>query len=128
MASENEMVAEIVKEMKASEMTNCQIADAIESAFCASSSEFGATMREAAARLRKTVELTPEMATEMCRCESALRDKLRVAEDALVSYRDFMRTIENDKSIAIENRQENCFWASRLDSVIAAIREEGGVK
>lgn len=47
--------------MKASEMANEQIADAIESSFCASSSPFGAMMREAAARLRRPTPVDDDL-------------------------------------------------------------------
>lgn len=70
--------------MKASDMTNEMLAGAVESIvtrrlFAINEEGY---LREAAERLRKRIEFTPEMATEMCRREFDLRRRLKVAEEA----------------------------------------------
>ena len=67
--------------MKVSEMTNEMLAKTVDefvNAFHNDSDK--SILREAAARLRKLIEFTPEMATKMCRRESDLRRRLMVAE------------------------------------------------
>lgn len=96
--------------MKLSEMTNEQIADKIEQTYCASSSEFGLTMREAAARLRKQGEII-KMAHVETRIAAGLRRRLKVAEDAL------------DKIFKLVF--VDCEVAMVAKNALAAIREEG---
>ena len=98
--------------MKANKMTNEQIADAIEVAFCASSSPFGATMREAAARLRAFSTLTTH--TDNSEVIAELQRRLKVTEEALT---------------AIMEDQDYLGWHNPVNisrSALAAIRGEGG--
>lgn len=107
--------------MKASEMTNCELAKELMSRVPLDSNRHD-DIREAAARLRKRIEFTPEMATEMCRRESDLRRRLKVAEDALAKLQDRFVSSVHDGTI-------DPYEALKIaETALAAIREEGGAK
>ena len=112
--------------MKASEMTNERIAEELietiphlsdEAWSCTDADDI---LREAAARLRKSVEFTPEMATEMCNRESALIAKLKIAEGALDKV---YKCIDNRYGV-----DASLLSKKIIADALAAIREEGGAK
>ena len=107
--------------MKASEMTNEELAKELMSRVPLDSDRHD-DIREAAARLRKRIEFTPEMATEMCRRESDLLAKLKVAEDALVKLQDRLVSSVHDGTIDPHAALEIA------ERALATIREEGGAK
>lgn len=106
--------------MKASEMTNEQIADAIESSFCASSSPFGAMMREAAARLRMPTPVDDDL-LKMARDIDKLRRRLKAAEDALDSAWMYADKLPHQWPLPERVR-------TKMKNAIAAIRGEGGAR
>ena len=112
--------------MKPGEMTNERIAEELiatipnlsdEAWSCTDADDI---LREAAARLRKRVEFTPEMATEMCKRESALIAKLKIAEDALDKV---YKCIDNRYGV-----DASLLAKKIIADALAAIRKEGGVK
>lgn len=109
--------------MKLSEMTNEQIADKIEQTYCASSSEFGLTMREAAARLRTFTLLSKahqRLANDSVDNESNILSKLKVAKDALEKLQDRLVSSVHDGTIDPHEALEIA------ENALSAIREEGG--
>lgn len=92
-----------------------RIADVIEQTYCASSSPFGETMREAAARLRKV---------------DAIRAKLKAADYALGESRVAVCLICDKKHICGHGTEkfDPCCIYKDIDKALAAIREEGAVK
>lgn len=102
--------------MKASEMTNDELASAIERRVSESASnwDFAPTLREAAARLRKM---------------DGVNATLKVAEDALVVCRDGMcgechRQHPGETCVC----PNGCYEMSMAKNAIAAIRADGGTK
>ena len=111
---------------EASEMTNVQIADAIESAFCASSSEFGSTMREAAARLRNVT-----VRSDNSKVIAELQRRLKVAEGAIKWCLEQANEIGAASLGKIEQAALSMSMAGcvrRCERALAAIRDEGGAK
>lgn len=108
--------------MTASEMTNERIADVIEQTYCASSSPFGETMREAAARLRLLDNVTMALNIEVgmnnvaAKITASMRAKLKVAEDAL------------EESLNYSNSEELRKAQHKAKNALAAIRGKGGAK